>query len=153
MEQKMQSSAIRERSLGRLIKVSRPPTRPAPADAVRAAPGGRQRTYIGRAETRGMDDRLERVIRQQLRKAGRQFEEAKRAYAEGRDDPDGDAAAAARFDLPTDGDGRARIVCRRYAERRTVPVDDEGRPACFAPGHADCEGCAEDVRDGVVETW
>ena len=100
-----------------------------------------------------MDDRLERVIRQQLRKAGKQFEEARRAYAEGRDDPECDAAAAARFGLPTDDTGRARIVCRRHAERRTVPVDDAGRPACFESGHPDCEGCAEDVRDGVVETW
>ena len=106
-----------------------------------------------RAETNGMDDRLEHVIRQQLRKAGKQFEEAKRAYAEGRDDSDGDTAGAARFDLPTDESGRARIVCRRHAERRTVPVDAEGRPTCFASGHPDCKGCAEDVRDGVVETW
>jgi predicted phage gp36 major capsid-like protein len=100
-----------------------------------------------------MDDRLERVIRQQLRKAGRQFEEARRAYAEGREDPDGDAAGAERYDLPTDGDGRARIVCRRHAERRSVTVDAEGRPSCFDPDHPDCEGCAEDVRDGYVETW
>ncbi|OYR54471.1 DUF7091 family protein [Halorubrum halodurans] len=100
-----------------------------------------------------MDDRLERVIRQQLRKAGRQFEEAKRAYAEGRSDPDGGNAGTERYDLPTDADDRARIVCRRYAERRTTAVDAEGRPACFESGHADCEGCAEDVRDGYVETW
>ncbi|MFC5277497.1 hypothetical protein ACFPM1_01755 [Halorubrum rubrum] len=100
-----------------------------------------------------MDDRLERVIRQQLRKAGRQFEEAKRAYAEGRTGPDRENAGAERYDLPTDDEGRARIVCRRYAERRSVTVDAEGRPACFESGHADCEGCAEDVRDGYVETW
>lgn len=98
-----------------------------------------------------MDDRLEWVIRQQLRKAGRQFEEAKRAYAEAKDDPDGDGAE--RYDLPADEAGRARIVCRRHAERRSVTVDAEGRPACFDPGHPDCEGCAEDVRDGYVETW
>jgi len=100
-----------------------------------------------------MDDRLGRVIRRQLREAGRQFEAAKRAYAEGRDDAEGDAMGAARYDLPTDDEGRARIVCRRHAERRAVPVDEAGRPACFESGHADCEGCAEDVRDGVVETW
>jgi predicted phage gp36 major capsid-like protein len=100
-----------------------------------------------------MDDRLERVIRQQLRKAGKQFEEARRAYTEGMDDPDGDTAGAAQYDLPTDGDGRARIVCRRYAERRAVAVDTEGRPSCFDADHPDCEGCAEDVRDGFVETW
>mgnify|MGYP000022748864 FL=1 len=100
-----------------------------------------------------MDDRLERVIRQQLRKAGKQFEEARRAYAEGMEDPDGDTAGAERYDLPTDGDGRARIVCRRHAERRAVSVDSEGRPSCFDADHPDCEGCAEDVRDGYVETW
>lgn len=101
-----------------------------------------------------MDDRFERVIRQQLRKAGRQFEEAKRAYAEGRSDADDDSNPGAElYDLPTDDDGRARIVCRRHAERRSVTVDAEGRPACFESGHADCEGCAEDIRDGCVETW
>jgi len=100
-----------------------------------------------------MDDRLERVIRQQLRKAGKQFEEAKRAYAEAKDDPAGDGEGAARYDLPTDDEGRARIVCRRHAERRTVRVDGEGRPSCFEGGHPDCEGCAEDVREGFVETW
>ena len=100
-----------------------------------------------------MDDRLERVIRQQLRKAGKQFEEAKRAYTEGKGDPDGDNAGTAAYDLPSDDTGRAQIVCRRYAERRAVTVDGEGRPACFAADHADCAGCAEDVREGVVETW
>ncbi|EMA65768.1 hypothetical protein C461_13746 [Halorubrum aidingense JCM 13560] len=100
-----------------------------------------------------MDDRLERVIRQQLRKAGKQFEEAKRAYAEGRDDPDGDGSGVDRYDLPADESGRARIVCRRHAERRSVAVDAEGRPSCFDPGHPDCEGCAEDIREGFVETW
>ena len=100
-----------------------------------------------------MDDRLERVIRQQLRKAGRQFEEAKRAYAEGRGDPEGRNPGPNLYDLPTDDDGRARIVCRRHAEKRSVTVDAEGRPVCFESGHPDCEGCAEDVRDGYVETW
>ncbi|GAB3703049.1 DUF7091 family protein [Halorubrum pallidum] len=100
-----------------------------------------------------MDDRFERAIRRQLRRAGRQFEAAKRAYAEGRDDPAGAASGAARYDLPADEEGRARIVCRRHAERRAISVDDAGRPACFESGHPDCEGCAEDVRDGVVETW
>ena len=100
-----------------------------------------------------MDDRLERVIRQQLRKAGKQFEEAKRAYDEAKDDPAGDGAGAKRYGLPTDEAGRARIVCRRHAERRAVPVNEAGRPACFEDGHADCEGCAGDVREGFVETW
>ncbi|GAB7009908.1 DUF7091 family protein [Halorubrum trueperi] len=100
-----------------------------------------------------MDDHLERVIRQQLRKAGKRFEEAKRAYAEGKEDHHGDGAGAGRFDLPTDEKGRGRIVCRRHAERRAVSIDLEGRPSCFEDGHPDCEGCAEDVREGFVETW
>ena len=116
-------------------------------------PTVRQRTYIRRAETAGMDDRLERVIRQQLRKAGKQFEEAKRAYAEAKADPEGNGENARRYGLATDDEGRARIVCRRHAERRAVAVDDEGRPTCFEDGHPDCEGCAEDIRDGVAESW
>ncbi len=94
-----------------------------------------------------MEDRLERVIRQQLRKAGRQLEEAKRAYNEGR------RSEADQFAVPTDEDGNAQIVCRRYAERRAVQVDGNGRPECFDPEHPDCQGCAEDIRNGVVETW
>ena len=113
----------------------------------------RQRTYIPRAETEGMDDRLERVIRQQLRKAGKQFEEAKRAYSEGKGDPDNENAGTVKYELPSDEEGRARIVCRRYAERRAIPVDSEGRPACFDADHPDCEGCAEDIRERFVETW
>jgi len=91
-----------------------------------------------------MDDRLERALRRRLRAAGEEFARARRAYREGR--------AEGQFDLPTDEDG-ARIVCRRHAERRSVPVDEAGRPACFEADHPDCEGCAEDVREGVVETW
>lgn len=91
-----------------------------------------------------MDERLGRFIRTNLRRAGKQFEEAREAYREGRADA---------FDLPTDDEGRAKIVCRRYAERRAVEVDSEGRPSCFDADHPDCRGCAEDVREGVVETW
>lgn len=100
-----------------------------------------------------MDDRLERVLRQQLRKAGKQYEEAKRAYREGHEDRAGERGGADDYDLPTDESGNARIVCRRHAEKRAVAVDPDGRPACFEPGHPDCEGCAEDVREGYVETW
>ena len=100
-----------------------------------------------------MDDRLERVIRGQLRKAGRQFEAAKQAYEDGQADTADGNEAAEQYDLPTDESGRARIVCRRYAERRTVEVDEAGRPACFEPAHTDCEGCAADVRAGRIETW
>jgi hypothetical protein len=82
-------------------------------------------------------------LRRAARRAGRTAAKARRAYREGR------RAAG----LPEDDEGRARIVCRRHAERRAVAVDAEGRPACFEADHPDCEGCAEDVREGAVETW
>lgn len=92
-----------------------------------------------------MDDRLERFIRTKLRSAGKGFEEARDAYREGK--------APADFDLPADEHGRAKIVCRRHADQRAVLIDGEGQPACFDADHPDCRGCAEDVREGVVETW
>jgi hypothetical protein len=91
-------------------------------------------------------ERFERFVRTTFRRAGRRYAEVKRAYREGR-------AGAETFGLPTDDEGRARIVCRRHAERRAVHVDAGGRPTCFEADHPDCEGCAEDVREGVVETW
>jgi len=91
------------------------------------------------------DRRLERALRAGLRSAGRQLAEARRTYRSAR--------TAARAGLPTDEDGRARIVCRRYAERRAVALNDEFRPDCFDPDHRDCRGCHEDVREGRVETW
>lgn len=93
-----------------------------------------------------MDEgRLERFLRAKLRSAGEQYGEARDAYRSGK--------LTATAEIPTDEAGRARIVCRRHAERRAVAVDGAGRPECFEAGHADCEGCAEDVRDGRVETW
>jgi hypothetical protein len=89
--------------------------------------------------------RLKRLLQSKLHSAGRQFEEAKRAYS--------DAKTAALTDLPTDEEGRAKIVCRRYAEKRAVSLDSEARPACYDPDHRDCRGCAEDIRDGRIETW
>jgi hypothetical protein len=96
-------------------------------------------------------DRLERVIRQQARKAGRQYAESKRAYEDGQSD--GARVDPRDFDLPSDADGNARIVCRRYVEERAVPVRADGCPGCFESGHPDCEGCAEDVREGRIESW
>ncbi|MFB6255283.1 MAG: hypothetical protein ABEH58_00910 [Haloplanus sp.] len=90
-----------------------------------------------------MDNRLERFIRTTFRSAGRRYAEARSAYREGRETPA----------LPRDSAGRARIVCRREAERRAVALDDEARPECYEAGHPDCEGCVEDVREGIVETW
>jgi len=100
-----------------------------------------------------MDDRLERLVRQKIREAGRQYARARDAYREGRDSNPGRERDAVPESLPRDDDGRLRIVCRRHAERRGVAVDDEGHPACFEPGHPDCEGCVEDVGDGIVEVW
>ena len=90
-----------------------------------------------------MDDRLERFMRTTFRSAGRRYAEARQAYRAGR----------VESDLPKDEAGGVRIVCRREADRRAVALDDEGRPDCFEAGHRDCEGCLEDVREGVVETW
>jgi hypothetical protein len=90
-------------------------------------------------------DRLARFLRTKLRGAGRQYAEARRAY--------GSARASALADLPTDDRGRARIVCRRHADRRAVELDGESRPACFDADHPDCQGCLEDIREGHVETW
>jgi hypothetical protein len=104
------------------------------------------------------DEGVGGLLRRKLRAAGRVYQRSQRAYREGRetaadsDDPD-PGAGAARYDLPTDDAGRARIVCRRHAERRVALVDAEGHPDCFEAGHPDCEGCAEDVRERVVETW
>lgn len=77
------------------------------------------------------------------RRAGRRVGAAERAFRSGRE------AGA----LPTDAEGRVRIVCRRYRERRAVALDDAGRPACFDPDSPDCRGCVEDIREGRVETW
>jgi len=89
--------------------------------------------------------RLERLLRSKLHTVGRGYEETKRAYA--------DAKTASLANLPVDEEGRARIVCRRHAEKRAVPVDDEARPACYDADHPDCRGCVEDIRDERVETW
>ena len=78
-----------------------------------------------------------------MRSAGRQLAEVREAYETGR----------RTAQLPRDEDGNVRIVCRRYAEKRAVDLDEAGRPDCFDPDHPDCRGCAEDVREGVVETW
>jgi len=91
------------------------------------------------------DSRLARFLRSKLRAAGRQTAAARREFDV--------AKTAASHELPTDESGDVRIVCRRYAEQRAVAVDAEGRPACFDADHPDCQGCVEDVRDGLIETW
>ncbi|SFC65541.1 hypothetical protein SAMN05444422_11358 [Halobiforma haloterrestris] len=100
------------------------------------------------------DRRLERFLRSKLREAGEQYEqirestdsqleEAREAY---------EVAKNARA-LPSDEAGRAKIICRRYAEKRAAMLDDRYRPACYEEGHPDCEGCVEDVHEGRIETW
>lgn len=90
-------------------------------------------------------DRLSRFVRTKLRGAGRQYEEARKAFR--------GARQGTLADLPLDEAGQARIVCRRHAERRAVHVDDEGRPECYEDGHPDCDGCVEDIADASIETW
>lgn len=95
-----------------------------------------------------MDDagRFTRFLRSKARAAGRRYEEARQAYRHARDETLAEG-------IPTDREGRGRIVCRRYAEKRAVPIDAAGRPSCFESGHADCEGCREDVLTDRIETW
>ncbi len=90
-------------------------------------------------------DRLSRFLKTKIRGAGRQYEQARQAF--------NDARNTAQTDLPTNDDGKARIVCRRHAEKRAVHLDSECRPHCFESGHTDCEGCVEDIREGCIETW
>ena len=98
--------------------------------------------------------RLERILRSKLQDAGRHYESLRRSTDEQLDSAR-DAYRVARNakGLPTDEEDRVKIVCRRYAERRATALDDAYRPACYEADHPDCEGCAEDVRAGRVETW
>ena len=98
---------------------------------------------IDGTEARGMSDSgLGEWVKRAARSTGRQLAEARHQFTAGR----------LWGSLPRDDAGRAKIVCRRYAERRAVHIED-GKPECFEAGNQDCESCAEDVRDGHVETW
>ncbi|WP_135303459.1 DUF7091 family protein [Haloarcula amylovorans] len=96
-------------------------------------------------DEQGDSERLGRFIQQTVRSVENQLSDAKRAYSDGK--------RAALAGLPTDEDGRARIVCRRHAEYRAVSLDPASRPNCFDADHPDCQGCVEDIRDGSIETW
>ncbi|MFW5965550.1 MAG: DUF7091 family protein [Halodesulfurarchaeum sp.] len=85
---------------------------------------------------------LELLVRSAARKAGRTVGIVGVELAGGR----------IEGSLPRDEAGRVRIVCRRWAERRTVPIEGD-RPACYEASNADCESCVADIREGVVETW
>lgn len=91
------------------------------------------------------DDEPDGFLDRAMRRAGRQIEEAKREYSAARRE--------GRHDLPSDDEGRAKIVCRRFAEERAVDLDDEFRPHCFEADHTDCEGCHEDILEDRIETW
>ncbi len=88
------------------------------------------------------EGRIERFLHSMAHAAGRRYAESRRAYSHGR----------TRADVDGPYDEHARIVCRRYAQKRTVILDGY-EPDCFETGHPDCEGCLEDVREGTVETW
>lgn len=97
-------------------------------------------------------DELTEFLRTALRDAGGRYEQLRRSA--GLEEARGAYESARNAaGLPEDDAGRARIVCRRYAERRAVRLDEEFRPACYEAGQPDCEGCLEDVREGRVETW
>lgn len=87
--------------------------------------------------------RMTRFLRTKLRTAGQRYEEARHDYRDARDSVlDGSTR-----------DGRAKIVCRRYAEKRAVELDSDAKPACYESDHPDCEGCIEDLHSGTIETW
>ena len=88
----------------------------------------------------GDSDRVSQFLRTRFQNAGKQYEEARRAFIEARREATGTSP-------------EINIVCRRYAERRAVELDTEGRPSCFEANHPDCEGCAEDIEAGRIETW
>ncbi|WP_339104978.1 hypothetical protein [Haloterrigena salinisoli] len=98
--------------------------------------------------------RLERFLRSKLQEAGEQYEQVRGSTGEQLEEArEAYEVAKNARSLPSDEAGRAKIVCRRYAEQRAAKLDDQYRPACFEAGHPDCEGCAEDVREGRIETW
>jgi hypothetical protein len=91
----------------------------------------------------GGDDGIGGYIRRAIRSAGRQYEQSREQFTTGR--------TVNR--LPADEHGRAKIVCRRHADRRAVMLSGEGVPPCFDAENRDCQGCLEDIREGVIETW
>jgi hypothetical protein len=94
-----------------------------------------------------MDESVEGFLRERLRAAGRTYERTRAAIQEGQ------AAVNDSEALPTDAEGRAKLVCRRHATKRAVALDAEGRPVCFDADHTDCVGCVEDIEAGRIETW
>ncbi|MFB6124820.1 MAG: hypothetical protein ABEJ59_02540 [Halanaeroarchaeum sp.] len=89
-----------------------------------------------------MDEGVLGIVKRAARSAGRQVESARREFSRARRE------AA----IPADEEGRAKIVCRRHAERRAVHIED-GAPECYEADHPACESCVADLADGVIETW
>lgn len=81
-------------------------------------------------------------VRRFARRAGREVADVRRAYRQGR----------VEGALPTDEEGRVKIVCRLEAERRAVELVD-GRPECYERERPACESCLDDLEAGVIETW
>ncbi|GAB3023982.1 DUF7091 family protein [Natronobiforma cellulositropha] len=97
---------------------------------------------------------LERLFRTGLQSAGQRYEEFRRSSERQLVDARSEYQSAKHVSgVPTDDAGRAKVVCRRFAERRAAALDEEFRPACYEAGHPDCEGCHEDLREGRIETW
>lgn len=94
-------------------------------------------------------------VRRAARIAGRKFEAARAdtVLEEARESYEAGKTAASTPELPRNEDGEARIVCRRYAEKRAVDLDARGHPECYESDHPDCEGCVSDIDKGRVETW
>ncbi|MDQ2050769.1 hypothetical protein RBH26_09750 [Natronolimnohabitans sp. A-GB9] len=98
--------------------------------------------------------RIERFLRSKLQEAGEQYEQVRGSTSDQLEEArEAYTIAKNARSLPSDEAGRAKIVCRRHAEQRAAKLDDQYRPACYEAGHPDCEGCAEDVRAGRIETW
>lgn len=71
-----------------------------------------QKALFAASQSTGMtdSDKLSRFLRAQVQNAGRQYEEARQAFQEAREETTDETDDS---DLPT-----ARIVCRRHAEQR-----------------------------------
>ena len=101
------------------------------------------KAYVAGGSIGGMEDSdVLDTLRRAANRAGRQLASVRSEYRQGR----------IEGALPTDEAGNVRIVCRRHAEERAVALED-GRPECFDGDHPACESCAEDIAEGVIETW
>jgi len=86
-----------------------------------------------------MDEGFEQFVRDRLRKLGKGYERTRRAYTEGKgeaESPPGEGS------LPVDEAGRAKLVCRRYAEKARGRARRGGEASLFRSGpHRLCRLC------------